>query len=53
MCTVCMEVLKFPVQFESCGHRCCANCLPELLRTSAQCPIDGIPIDRNRQVCLR
>ena len=49
-CPVCGTVLKFPVQFEGCGHRCCANCLPELLRTTAKCPLDGTVVDRNRQV---
>ncbi|XP_060586823.1 TNF receptor-associated factor 4-like [Ruditapes philippinarum] len=51
-CPVCGSVLKYPVLFEECSHRCCANCLPELLRTTAKCPIDGTPIDRNRQVIV-
>ena len=31
-CPVCCQVLRYPVQFEECGHRCCSSCLPELLR---------------------
>ena len=31
-CPVCVRVLRYPVQFEDCGHRCCSSCLPELLR---------------------
>jgi hypothetical protein len=31
-CPVCSNVLRYPVLFEECGHRCCASCLPELLR---------------------
>ncbi|OPL20160.1 tnf 4 receptor-associated factor, partial [Mytilus galloprovincialis] len=32
-CPVCSNVLRYPVLFEECGHRCCASCLPELLRS--------------------
>ena len=32
-CPVCCQVLRYPVQFEECGHRCCSSCLPELLRS--------------------
>ncbi|KAF6032546.1 trf-1 [Bugula neritina] len=31
-CPICVRVLRYPVQFETCGHRCCSSCLPELLR---------------------
>ncbi|XP_052799369.1 TNF receptor-associated factor 4-like [Mya arenaria] len=51
-CPVCLDVLRFPVLFEECGHRCCANCLPELLRTTSRCPIDDTIVDRNRKVIV-
>ena len=31
-CPVCCEVLRNPVQFAECGHRCCSSCLSELLK---------------------
>ena len=31
-CPVCGQILRYPVQFEECGHRCCSACLPTLLR---------------------
>ncbi|KAL5016199.1 hypothetical protein ScPMuIL_006852 [Solemya velum] len=49
-CTLCHNVLRYPVQFEECGHRCCASCLPEILRVAPRCPVDQKSIDRNRQV---
>ena len=32
LCVVCNQVLRYPVQFEECGHRCCSSCLSDLLR---------------------
>src|SRR6218665_1473935 len=32
LCPVCSQVLRYPLQFEECGHRCCSACLPEILR---------------------
>lgn len=31
-CVMCTQVLRYPVQFESCGHYCCSSCLSELCR---------------------
>lgn len=31
-CPVCNQVLRYPVQFEECGHHVCSSCLPEVLR---------------------
>ena len=31
-CPVCKDVLRYPVQFEECGHRVCSSCFPSLLR---------------------
>ena len=31
-CPVCCEVLRDPVQFAECGHRCCSTCLTELMK---------------------
>ncbi|XP_011456656.4 TNF receptor-associated factor 4 [Magallana gigas] len=49
-CPVCCEVLNHPVLFEKCGHRCCANCLGEVMRGGGKCPIDQTVIDRDRDV---
>ena len=32
LCPVCEKVMRYPVQFEECGHRCCSACLPNLVR---------------------
>ena len=32
LCVVCNQILRYPVQFEECGHRCCSSCLSDLLR---------------------
>ncbi|XP_067928241.1 TNF receptor-associated factor 4-like isoform X2 [Watersipora subatra] len=47
-CPVCVRVLRYPVQFEDCGHRCCSSCLPELLRIAPRCPIDQSKVDREK-----
>lgn len=39
LCVVCNQVLRYPVQFEECGHRCCSSCLSDLLRVSPRCPL--------------
>jgi len=31
-CPICESVLRYPVQFEECGHRVCSSCFPELAR---------------------
>ncbi|XP_041456126.1 TNF receptor-associated factor 5-like [Lytechinus variegatus] len=48
ICTVCQQILRYPVQFEECGHRCCSSCLPELLRVSPRCPLDQSPVARDK-----
>ncbi|XP_075246294.1 TNF receptor-associated factor 4-like [Convolutriloba macropyga] len=40
-CPVCHDILRYPVQFEDCGHRVCSSCLVDLLKVSPKCPIDG------------
>ncbi|XP_013420704.1 TNF receptor-associated factor 4 [Lingula anatina] len=47
-CPVCCQVLRYPIQFDECGHRCCSSCLPELLRVAPRCPIDQRHIDRDK-----
>ncbi|XP_077995572.1 TNF receptor-associated factor 4-like [Glandiceps talaboti] len=47
-CAACCQVLRYPVQFEDCGHRVCSSCLPDLLRVSPRCPIDQTPVSRDR-----
>ncbi|XP_064653213.1 TNF receptor-associated factor 4-like [Lineus longissimus] len=47
-CPICCQVLRYPVQFEECGHRCCSSCLPELLRVAPRCPIDQMHVDREK-----
>ena len=48
LCPICSNVLRFPVQFDECGHRVCSSCLPELLRVAPRCPIDQVKIERDR-----
>ncbi|XP_071486784.1 TNF receptor-associated factor 4-like [Diadema antillarum] len=48
VCTVCQQILRYPVQFEECGHRCCSSCLPELLRVSPRCPLDQAAVSRDK-----
>ena len=31
-CPICESLLRYPVQFEECGHRVCSSCFPELAR---------------------
>ena len=31
-CPVCHDILRYPVQFEDCGHRVCSSCLVDLLK---------------------
>lgn len=31
-CLVCNSYLRFPVQFEDCGHHVCSSCLPDIMR---------------------
>ncbi|PAA62246.1 hypothetical protein BOX15_Mlig027678g3 [Macrostomum lignano] len=47
-CPVCGQVLRYPVQFEECGHRCCSSCLPDLLRVAPRCPLDQVAIDKDK-----
>ncbi|XP_061197989.1 TNF receptor-associated factor 4-like [Saccostrea echinata] len=49
-CPICWNVLRHPVLLEKCGHRCCASCLPEIMRGGGKCPLDEKPIDRDRDV---
>ncbi|XP_033628157.1 TNF receptor-associated factor 5-like [Asterias rubens] len=46
-CVFCNQVLRYPVQFEECGHRCCTSCLPSLLRVAPRCPLDQSPVSRD------
>ncbi|KAJ8043386.1 TNF receptor-associated factor 4 [Holothuria leucospilota] len=47
-CVMCTQVLRYPVQFESCGHYCCSSCLSELCRILQRCPIDQSPVQRDK-----
>jgi hypothetical protein len=31
-CPSCDSYLRFPIQFEDCGHYVCSSCLPDILR---------------------
>lgn len=31
-CTLCNSYLRFPVQFEHCGHHVCSSCLQDVMR---------------------
>ncbi|KAL9981772.1 hypothetical protein ACROYT_G010519 [Oculina patagonica] len=46
-CPVCKDVLRYPVQFEECGHRVCSACFPTILRVEPRCPIDQNQIDKD------
>ncbi|KAJ7387270.1 hypothetical protein OS493_004246 [Desmophyllum pertusum] len=46
-CPVCKDVLRYPVQFEECGHRVCSACFPTLLRVEPRCPIDQNQINKD------
>ncbi|ELU13993.1 hypothetical protein CAPTEDRAFT_159010 [Capitella teleta] len=47
-CPVCCRLMRNPVQFQECGHRCCSTCVPELLRVVPRCPIDQRFIDKDK-----
>ncbi|KAM7441510.1 hypothetical protein ABFA07_009398 [Porites harrisoni] len=46
-CPICESVLRYPVQFEECGHRVCSSCFPELARLEPRCPVDQTPINKD------
>jgi hypothetical protein len=31
-CPSCNGYLRFPIQFEDCGHHICSSCLPDIMR---------------------
>jgi hypothetical protein len=31
-CPSCNSYLRFPTQFEDCGHYVCSSCLPDIMR---------------------
>jgi len=32
ICPACEKVMRYPVQFEECGHRCCTSCLHNIVK---------------------
>ncbi|CAM2719264.1 unnamed protein product [Rotaria socialis] len=49
-CLVCNSHLKFPIQFEDCGHHVCSVCLPDVMRITSRCPTCQQPLSRDRMV---
>ncbi|CAF0991009.1 unnamed protein product [Rotaria sp. Silwood1] len=49
-CLACNNYLKFPIQFEDCGHHVCSSCLPDIMRAAPRCPSCQQPISRDRIV---
>ncbi|CAF2516792.1 unnamed protein product [Rotaria sp. Silwood2] len=49
-CLACNSYLKFPIQFEDCGHHVCSSCLPDIMRVALRCPSCQQPISRDRIV---
>ncbi|KAM7441509.1 hypothetical protein ABFA07_009397 [Porites harrisoni] len=48
-CPICQSVLRYPVQFEECGHRVCSSCFAELEREeNPRCPVNQTPIDKDK-----
>ncbi|XP_066935352.1 TNF receptor-associated factor 4-like [Clytia hemisphaerica] len=47
-CPQCKDVLRYPVQFEECGHRVCSSCYHEYLRVEPRCPVDQVSINRDK-----
>lgn len=47
-CNYCNSYLKFPVQFQDCGHRVCSICLTDLLKQSTNCPTCHAQIVREK-----
>ncbi|CAF1493960.1 unnamed protein product [Adineta steineri] len=49
-CTACNSYLRFPVQFEDCGHYICSSCLPDIMRVAPRCPTCQQPVSRDKIV---
>ncbi|KAI0213502.1 hypothetical protein LSAT2_001469 [Lamellibrachia satsuma] len=47
-CIVCSGILRNPVRFTACGHKCCLTCLADLLIKTPECPIDKTPLDKKK-----
>ncbi|UJR08471.1 hypothetical protein I4U23_012740 [Adineta vaga] len=49
-CPSCLNYLRFPVQFEDCGHYICSSCLPDIMRVAPRCPKCQQPISKDKIV---
>ncbi|CAF1654076.1 unnamed protein product [Adineta ricciae] len=49
-CPSCFNYLRFPIQFEDCGHHICSSCLPDIMRVAPRCPTCQQPISKDKIV---
>ncbi|CAF0923594.1 unnamed protein product [Adineta steineri] len=49
-CPSCSNYLRFPIQFEDCGHYVCSSCLPDIMRVASRCPTCQVPISKDKLV---
>ncbi|CAF1011313.1 unnamed protein product [Rotaria sordida] len=49
-CSSCNNYLRFPIQFEVCGHHVCSSCLPDIMRIASRCPTCQQPIAKDKIV---
>ncbi|CAF0995607.1 unnamed protein product [Rotaria magnacalcarata] len=47
-CSSCSNYLRFPIQFENCGHHVCSSCLPDIIRVASRCPTCQQPIAKDK-----
>ncbi|XP_057295135.1 TNF receptor-associated factor 4-like isoform X2 [Hydractinia symbiolongicarpus] len=47
-CPQCNEAMRYPVKFDECDHRVCSSCFHEFLRVEPRCPVDQVPINKEK-----
>ncbi|CAL8083448.1 unnamed protein product [Calicophoron daubneyi] len=47
-CVSCGHILRIPVLFEDCNHRCCSSCLSAILKSGQKCPADKTSLKQER-----